>query len=467
MKNTPPLAASSISQEALDSLLITAAGSPRGEAPDKNGRTQTVAELLELGADVDAANYNGTTALMIAALNGHTEIVAALLSCERIDVNAANSNGSTALIFAAQNGYTEIVARLLDRGAGVNAAESDGYTALMSAAHNGHTEIVARLLDRGAGVNAAESDGSTALMIAAQNGRTETVAELLAQGADVNAAKSNGSTALMIAARNGYTEIVARLLDRGADVNTATSYGYTALMFATLNGYTETISALLSRDGVDWQIVQNQLSHPELRYLNKEVSVLLAVTLPEGELRNSIITRFNQRNPSNAIRQENNDILGAGIEAYKNLKDLKSWHVRYLTDSKDVAEDEVEILADQRFFYLLNHQDLRQEAFARNDLVAGLVDESTSLAIHSGFGDEEALDPVRGLSPEDFYKLTKEIIDKSRDEDGIPRLEALSLVAALRKDKKDQASASPATTMHRGSVAPIASPQKGGCCVVS
>ena len=270
-------------------------------------------------------------------------------------------------------------------------------------------------------------------------------------------------------------------------------------MFAARNGYTEIILALLSRDGVDWQIVQDQLSHPSLRDLNKEVSVLLAVALPEGELRNSIITSFNERNPNNAIQQENNNILGAGIEAYKTLKNLRSWHVRYLTDSKD---NEVEILADQRFFYLLNHQDARQEALARNDLVAGLVSKSESLAddfvrIASGIPkikdqealgaaeeirpqdlgalgvvkeiipqDLERLEAVSRLSPEDLYKLTTKIIDKSKAaNDGIPKLEDLTLVAMLKNFEIDQASASPATTMHRGSVAPIAepivTPQKG------
>jgi hypothetical protein len=55
MKDAPTLAASPISQEALNSLLITAAGNLRGEAQDENGLTQTVAELLAQGANVNAA----------------------------------------------------------------------------------------------------------------------------------------------------------------------------------------------------------------------------------------------------------------------------------------------------------------------------------------------------------------------------------------------------------------------------
>ena len=264
--------------------------------------------------------------------------------------------------------------------------------------------------------------------------------------------------------------------------------------------------------------------------LKKEVSFLLAVIipdkeLPDKELRNSIIESFNQRNPNSPINQENNDILGAGPGMYKTLKDLKSWYKRYLTDS-DVPQNEVEILANQRFFDLLNHKGAREEALARNSLVTELVGKSASLAadfvrkgraqdflkmipkiiegqekaLVDAKGNQEALnaltilgpedlkknaekgiipeDPgaleaLKGLSPEDFYKLTTKIIDKSKAEnDGVPKLQALSLVVALRKDRTDQASASPSPIMTRGSTVSIAEPilaprKNGGRCVVS
>jgi hypothetical protein len=187
--------------------------------------------------------------------------------------------------------------------------------------------------------------------------------------------------------------------------------------------------------------VQNQLSHLEIASLNEEVSVLLAVALHERELRNSIITSFNQRNPNSPINQENNDILGAGLEMYKTLKDLKSWHKRYLTDPDSdlgLSENKAEISANKRFFYLLNHQGARQEALARNDLITALVSESGSLAINSGvFGDEDALGRVRELNPEDFYTLKTKIIDSGKDESVITKLQALDLVVALQKDRED------------------------------
>ncbi len=458
----------------------------------EDGQTEIVAKLLDRGADINAEESEGCTALMIAAQNGNTETVALLLDrganvlARENYVKAKRSSAyRPALFLAAQNGHIEIVAKLLDRGANINAivSESDCSTALISAAKNGHTETVALLLDRGAHIEAKTTyPYYTALMIAAQNGQTEMVAELLDRGAYTESKTSEGCTALMIAAKNGHTETVALLLDLGANIEATTTYFYTALMLAAQNGHTETVSALLSRDGidvnavasngvtalmlaaynghaetvsallsrdgVDWQIVQDQLRHPG--NLNTEVSTLLAVIVPEGELRNSIITSFNQRNPENAIQQENNDILGAGIKAYKTLKDLKSWHKRYLTDpDSDLghSENEAEILANQRFFDLLNHQDARQETLKRNGIVKDLVDKESLFSPLEGSAEskKEFLKAASKLGPEDLYRLKSEILDNSKVlNEGNPTLEALSLVAELPKNTTDQASASPA-----------------------
>jgi ankyrin repeat protein/serine/threonine protein kinase len=216
--------------------------------------------LLEKGADVNAKNDNGETALMWAAKNGHIKIVQHLLE-KGADVNAKiesnvwrNGGGLTALIIAAANGHTEIVKLLLEKGADVNAkTESSvwdnggGLTALISAAAKGHTETVQLLLEKGADVNAKKDNGETALMGAARDGHTEIVKLLLEKGADVNAKDINGGTALMWAAYNGHNETVQFLLEKGADVNAKTNYGWTALMSAVYYGHTEIVQLLLKK----------------------------------------------------------------------------------------------------------------------------------------------------------------------------------------------------------------------------
>jgi predicted LPLAT superfamily acyltransferase len=157
----------------------------RGGTPDDDifgasmwGHTQTVAMLLENGADVNAKNNDGKTVLMLASWYGHTETVAMLLE-KGADVNA-KMKGETALHMASFLGHTETVAILLDAGADANEKLPFGTTALIWASERGHPETVRILLERGADVNAKTDYDYTALMAASKYGHTE-IEKLLKQ----------------------------------------------------------------------------------------------------------------------------------------------------------------------------------------------------------------------------------------------------------------------------------------------
>jgi len=75
-----------------------------------NGHTDTVNALAgKHNASVEVADDVGRTALMFAAMNGHTDTVDALAGAHNADVDATDDNGTTALIFAAMNGHTDTV----------------------------------------------------------------------------------------------------------------------------------------------------------------------------------------------------------------------------------------------------------------------------------------------------------------------------------------------------------------------
>ena len=88
---------------------------------------------------------DNNTPLMKKVLKGDTAAVSALIA-KGADVNARNSYGWTALSHAARIGNAELVKLLLVHGADVNTHDQSGWTPLMRAAMKGHTETVRVLL---------------------------------------------------------------------------------------------------------------------------------------------------------------------------------------------------------------------------------------------------------------------------------------------------------------------------------
>ena len=181
-----------------------------------------------------------------AAKEGASLYVESLLSAGA-NINATDESGYTALMNATANGHKEIVNTLLEKGADVFAADDGGGTALMRAARLGDIGIIRQLLAHGADVSARDSTlGGTALSYSLQY--PEIAQVLLDNGADPNAEHDVGLTALMIAAANGYGMTTQLLLDRGANPNARDNQGKTALKYAKERKQARII-ALLERYG--------------------------------------------------------------------------------------------------------------------------------------------------------------------------------------------------------------------------
>ena len=82
----------------------------------RSGDLLEVQRLLASGAKANAKDNQGCSALMWAAMNGHTKIVKALLAAGA-NPCVADKKGWNALKFADMNGHTEIVKLLRDAGA--------------------------------------------------------------------------------------------------------------------------------------------------------------------------------------------------------------------------------------------------------------------------------------------------------------------------------------------------------------
>jgi ankyrin len=97
---------------------------------------------LDNGADVRQATTNGSTALHVAALEGHQGIMALLLANGADVEQARTDNHVTALHVAAFQGHREIVALLLKHGADKTARATTGQRPMDLARQQGHSALI-------------------------------------------------------------------------------------------------------------------------------------------------------------------------------------------------------------------------------------------------------------------------------------------------------------------------------------
>ncbi len=153
-----------------------------------------------------------------AASHGDTVQIERLLK-GGADVNAQQGDGATALQWAAYRGDAQLATLLLKAGAKPGIANHDGATPLWLAATRGDAAVVEALLKGGADANEALPLGRRPLMLAARSGNTAAVRALLEHGADVNAREAErGTTALMQAADQGHADVLKELIGHGAKV---------------------------------------------------------------------------------------------------------------------------------------------------------------------------------------------------------------------------------------------------------
>jgi len=187
-----------------------------------NGDREAVRQLLKQGADVNAVQGDGVTALHWAATRGDADMAAMLLVAGANHRAATRFGGYMPLHVAAERGYAAVVRTLVKAGADANATTGRGTTALMLAASAGDTDALTALLDAGAQPNARETErGHTALMFAAAANRVPAVKLLLARGADP--AIATKVTDLSALSRDGANPEGRTLANTAAGASTTTA----------------------------------------------------------------------------------------------------------------------------------------------------------------------------------------------------------------------------------------------------
>ena len=230
------------------------------------GHTDIVALLLQNGADPNGVSevnaYPGRVLPLHAAVRSGRPAIPSMLLRAGADVEARDEAGNTALILAASTGSENMLLALLAGGARIESTDNRGWTALTAARLKNHPQIEQILLDLGAtdplqGSIARRPDkinldsipegeaGWTPLMYAAWRGDVNAVRHALQGQPLVDAIDSDGHTALSRAAWRGHVEIVDALLAAGADANIRQNNGFTPLLWATQDSHIETIRSLV------------------------------------------------------------------------------------------------------------------------------------------------------------------------------------------------------------------------------
>ena len=210
--------------------------------PAERGYERVVLTFLQSGADIEATNFQGNTALQMSALAGHIAIVTILVQ-QGADINSIGlrrSTDATPLILAAGKGRTDVVSLLLEQGADIDAASAHptlGSTAIARALYGNYTATAKVLLESGADANAKYnqlSEGRLLHAVARSRWRFQTpnIDLLLDKGADLEAQDNDRQTPLVVAIKSRKDERVSCLLERGADLEAKDRQGQTPLMVA-------------------------------------------------------------------------------------------------------------------------------------------------------------------------------------------------------------------------------------------
>jgi outer membrane protein OmpA-like peptidoglycan-associated protein len=246
---------------------------------------------------------------LLASALGYREIVE-LLFTEGANVNAVNVNGETALILASDGGMRAILRKHIKSQEPI-IPEDFCYDARI-----GDLASIKNDLKSGIDVNARGREGITALIEASLEDRRDIVGLLIAKGAEVDARTDYGLTALMGASREGHVETVKMLLQKGAQGNLKNHYGETALEIAGMMGHKEIVELL-----TQWTLRQNR--PPETEHENA-VSIQAATEQQEtGPDKKSAAMVITEKAAEESQRPEAApNSTRTGVESQEQTKEL-------------------------------------------------------------------------------------------------------------------------------------------------
>ncbi|KAI4267479.1 MAG: hypothetical protein LQ337_008331, partial [Flavoplaca oasis] len=184
-----------------------------------------LATYLSISIDeVDVFDSWGRTPLMWAAWRGDSESVAILLNYGA-DPQATSFDGNSVLIYATYGGSLDCMSLILGTGADINHTSNSLLTPAMGGSQLGDNPAIAKVrLMRGAAIEASRHQKFTPLYVAALTNREESVAFLLERGASTEWSEWNCSDPLSLAISFSNHRMAGALIQHGANLNIAPAF---------------------------------------------------------------------------------------------------------------------------------------------------------------------------------------------------------------------------------------------------
>ena len=239
----------------------------------RQGYADVARTLLDAGADVEQVDEERGWSLLSAAIIRERHEVVALLLAAGADVNACNQDGWTALHFSVTKDIVGL-RLLLNARAKVDATDKKGRTALRKAI--GCSKSVAALLAAGAQVDAADWFTSVHMVLdhasfnrsyrgtSRRTKRTRNLGclpALMGAGVKVDTIDQFGCAALHYAAARTNHAVLTALLNAGAPVDAVDTERQTALHWACFAGDRVCIRTL-KRFGASFDVIDNDGASP-------------------------------------------------------------------------------------------------------------------------------------------------------------------------------------------------------------
>lgn len=212
---------------------------------------QLFAYFVANGVDVNQADEEGNTALILASAYNSEKIVM-LLTAMTEDINASNSKGESALTKAVGSNSASVARFLLRQGADLSAVDQKGnslaYYLIESYSprrQKDFEEKLAMLKKLDLDFESVQAEGNNLLHLAAKENELYLIETVLALGVDINKKNDQGMTPLQIAAMNATDDQTLKImLKNGADKSVKTDFDETVFDLASEN-------EILAKSGID------------------------------------------------------------------------------------------------------------------------------------------------------------------------------------------------------------------------